>query len=149
MGDALRGPVVAVVNPAATRARRELRSELARALAPRGLAAVMVTRAQGEATALAAEAVAAGAAVVVAVGGDGTASDVAAALVDGSAVMAPLPAGGTNVFARSLGWPSAPDAGVAALGGALDRGATRDVVLGRVRAGPHDRTFCVNAGVGL
>jgi diacylglycerol kinase family enzyme len=63
--------------------------------------------------------------------------------------MAPVSAGSTNVFARSLGWPAAPHDAVAALGRALERARTREVLLGRIRAGPHDRTFCVNAGVGL
>ncbi len=143
------GPVVAVINPAATRTRRELRSELARALAPHELVSVVVTRAAGEARSLAAAAAAGGAGVVVAVGGDGTASEVADALAGTEVVMAPVSAGSTNVFARSLGWPADPHRAVAALGPALERGAWREVVLGRLRAGPHDRSFCVNAGLGL
>jgi diacylglycerol kinase family enzyme len=108
-----------------------------------------VTRAPGEARRLAADAATRGAGVVVAVGGDGTAGEVASALAGGPTVLAPVSAGSTNVFARSLGWPAAPGEAVAALGPALARGAWREVIIGRVRAGPHDRSFCVNAGVGL
>jgi diacylglycerol kinase family enzyme len=53
------------------------------------------------------------------------------------------------VFGRAMGWPGSPRAAVEALAGALERGASRRVVLGRVRAGSVDRVFVVNAGVGL
>src|SRR4249919_1107529 len=110
------GPVVAIVNPVATRTRRDLRAQLSRVLAERGLVGVKVTRARGEAAALAAEAAAEGAAVVVAVGGDGTVNEVSSALAGGPTVLAPVSAGSTNVFARSLGWPASPHEAVTALG---------------------------------
>jgi diacylglycerol kinase family enzyme len=98
---------------------------------------------------LAAEAAAAGARVVVALGGDGTANEVAAALAGGPAVIAIVPAGSTNVFARAIGWPAAPQNALVALAAALPGGATRPLVLGRLRAGSVDRVFCVNAGLGI
>jgi diacylglycerol kinase family enzyme len=146
---ALAGPVALIVNPAAARSGLGLRAEAVRLLAPYGLAAVHVTRGPGDARELARRAVADGAAVVAALGGDGTFGEVATALAGTPALMAPLPAGGANVFARSLGWPASPALALTRLGPALQAASTRRVVLGRIRAGVHDRDFCANAGVGL
>lgn len=60
------------------------------------------------ATALAAEAAHAGHQLVIAAGGDGTIHEVANGLLGSSAILAVLPAGTTNCFARDLGLP-APD----------------------------------------
>jgi diacylglycerol kinase family enzyme len=145
-----RGPVVLIVNPASTRARKGLARDAERVLAPLGLAEVMVTQGHGDAEDLARRAAALGAGVVVTVGGDGTVSQVAAALAGGSVALAPLPAGSTNVFARDLGWPARGDAALRDLAALLARGAEPvEVVLGRLRAGDVDRPFAVNAGAGV
>jgi diacylglycerol kinase family enzyme len=138
-----------VLNPAATRVRRTLRSEASRLLADHGLSEVLVSRGPGEAGELAARAVAGGAEIVVAMGGDGTLNEVAAALAGGAVPIAPLPAGGANVFARALGWPAEPEAALLALDAALARPRTRPLVLGRLRAGPNERIVCMNAGIAL
>lgn len=143
------GPVALVMNPAATRSGHAVRGEITRALAPHGLGWALTTRERGEAGALASQAVAEGAGVVVALGGDGTAAEVAGALAGGSVPMAPLPGGNANVFARALGWPAHPLPAVHALATALDAGRVREAGLGVVEAGGTRHVFTINAGVGI
>jgi diacylglycerol kinase family enzyme len=88
-------------------------------------------------------------------GGDGTANEVAGAVADSGVAMTALPAGGTNIFARALGWPAAPALALQSLVRALDRPHLRELRLGELTLGPgadgepRTRVFCVNAGVGL
>ncbi|HAZ27612.1 TPA: hypothetical protein DCY67_03195 [Candidatus Acetothermia bacterium] len=96
-----------ILNPTAdhgrARARQEeLRSVLARA----GLAAeIAVTGSPGDATGLARDAIRDGATVVAAAGGDGTAQEVAQALVGASVALGVLPMGSGNDYIRALGIP--------------------------------------------
>ena len=66
------------------------------------------TKRQGHATHLAQGAAHEGVDVVVAMGGDGTVNEVANGLAETQTPMAIIPAGGTNVLARSLGIPKDP-----------------------------------------
>ena len=145
-------PVALVVNPAATRASRTVRAEVARALSPLGLEWSLVTSGPGDAARLAREAADEGAAVVVSLGGDGVAGEVAGALAGGPVAMAPLPAGNANVFSRGLGWPNSTRAALPLLAAGLRERRLRDAGLGLLRiGGPEggERVFAVNAGVGL
>lgn len=63
------------------------------------------TEAAGHATVLAEEAAAAGHRLVLAAGGDGTLGEVANGLVDTETVLAPLPVGTANSFAKELRLP--------------------------------------------
>jgi len=141
--------VALIVNPIATRLRRGHRERVARALGPVGLEWALATEAPGDAARLARLAADRGAEVVVTLGGDGTAADVAGALAGRPVAMAPLPAGSTNVFGRAAGWPAALDVAIAALAARVASGETRALTLGRVEAGGVERTFCLNAGVGI
>jgi diacylglycerol kinase family enzyme len=145
-------PLALVVNPAATRSGPALRAQVTRALAPAGLEWSLVTRGPGDAARLAREAVAQGAAVVVTLGGDGVAGEVAGALAGGPVAMAPLPGGSANVFARAIGWPPSITPALRTLVPALAAGRVRDASLGLVRTGGPEgteRVFAVNAGVGI
>jgi diacylglycerol kinase family enzyme len=143
------GPVALIANPGAMRSSPAARSRVTRALAPAGLEWSFVTTGPGDAARLAREAVAQGAAAVVALGGDGVVGEVAGALAGGPVAMAPLPGGNANVFARAIGWPASLDQALPLLAPALAAGRTRDAALGLVRAGGMERVFVVNAGVGL
>jgi diacylglycerol kinase family enzyme len=144
-------PVALVVNPAATRTSSALRAEVTRALAPAGLEWSLVTSGPGDAARLAREAAEQGAAVVVSLGGDGIAGEVAGALADGPVAMAPLPGGNANVFSRAIGWPNSTRSALPLLTAALASGRVRDAALGllRVDADGAGRVFAVNAGIGL
>ncbi len=77
-------------------------------------------------------------------GGDGTVNEVVNGLAGTSTPLAVLPAGGVNVFARSLGLPE--DA-IEATGSLLERLETppRPISLGRI----DERYFTMSCGVGL
>ncbi len=143
------GPIALIVNPVATRSGREVRGRVVRALGPRGLGWVLVTRGPGDAAALATRAAAEGAGVVVTLGGDGTAAEAAGALAGGTVTMAPLPGGNANVFARALGWPNSPGRALPLLDAALAAGGARDAGLGEIEVGGRRRVFAINAGMGI
>jgi YegS/Rv2252/BmrU family lipid kinase len=90
---------------------------------------------------LAQEALERGPEAIVAAGGDGTVSAVAACLRGTGVAMAVLPVGTLNHFARDLGVPQDVDEAVAAIAA----GRRVAVDLGEV----NDRTFVNNASLGL
>ena len=79
--------------------------------------------------------------LIVAGGGDGTVSTVAAKLVDTGIVFGVLPLGTLNHFAKDLGLPLDLDDAVARIA----RGTVRRVDVGEV----NDRIFVNNSGLGL
>lgn len=101
-----------------------------------------VTRRAGDATYLARRAVYEGRRLIVAAGGDGTAREVAAALVGADAMLGLLPLGSAMNVGRSLGIPRDVPAALDLL-----RRAERveRIEVGRV----HDRLFLEVAGVGF
>lgn len=98
---------LAIVNPTAGKgAGARLVREVAGHLATAGVSAdVVATPAPGEAARLASAAVEDGYEVVIAVGGDGTANEVANGLVGTDVALALYPIGAGNDFARALGYP--------------------------------------------
>lgn len=108
-----------IVNPTARKGRAlarwpSIEAELARRLG--GPIDPLFTRAPGHATELAREALAGGARRLVAVGGDGTVNetlngllDPDGRLVEGDAVLCPVPAGTANELSRALGHLARPD----------------------------------------
>lgn len=90
------------------------------------------------------QAIARGADVIVAVGGDGTVSRVADALVGANACLAIVPAGTGNDLARSLGLPTEIDAALAL----VESGRVRAIDV--IRACPDDGapTYVVNVAAG-
>jgi diacylglycerol kinase (ATP) len=102
---------------------------------------VQVADSSSDATAAAAQA-AGSATIVVAVGGDGTVADVATGIFGSSAALAIIPAGSTNIAARSLGIPADP---AAALDLICGRYLLRSIDVGR----SDDRSFVHMAGAGF
>ncbi len=145
-----------IVNPASANGRtgrhfdaiaRAVRSEV-------GDFEALFTKARGDGCRLAKEALGAGGKLVVAVGGDGTASEVVDGLAgtarDGEAVFGFIPRGTGGDFRRSLGIP--PD--VAGAARALASRRERTVDLGRIELVGHDgravvRHFANVAGCGV
>lgn len=83
------------------------------------------TEGRGHATVLAHDAVQAGFARVVAVGGDGTMNEVAQALIGAPAALGLVPCGSGNGLALHLGWPTSPLLALQLIAG----GATRTAAL--------------------
>lgn len=103
--------------------------------------AVYMTREPGHATALARDAVAAGADLVLAVGGDGTVNEVAQALIGTSAALGVVPVGSGNGLARALRVPLRPPDALAA----LESGVRRRIDVGLLNGLP----FLNVAGLGF
>ena len=136
-----------LVNPRVSRLKAGVAEEVARRLGAGFAVSVAHTEAAGHATELAREAAEAGYDVVAALGGDGTVSEAASGLVGSPTPLACLPAGVTNVFARSIGMPRGPLAAAAALVEREEAGvlAVRAVDVGTV----NGHCFLYTAGVGF
>ncbi len=137
------GRTLAIVNPAAGKgAGRRLLSRLADDLSDDGIEAeIVATPGPGEAARLAAAAADDGYARVIAVGGDGTANEIANGLVGTDVVLALYPIGSGNDFARALGYPRSRRR----LGPFLAAARPRRVDVGDV----NGRVFLNAAGVGI
>lgn len=133
--------VRAILNPRAGVRARPTREAVERGRPTWSDYAVYLTREAGHATELAREAVAAGADLVVAVGGDGTVNEVARGLLGSPAALGIVPVGSGNGLARALRIPLRPEAALAALEG----GARRRVDVGFL----NGRPFLNVAGVGF
>lgn len=146
-----------IVNPAGTRVRTRTRVEVARTLARDHQLSVVQTTHRGHASTLARDALAAGAELLVVMGGDGTVNEVLNGLeVAGSArpgspteppgILLGLVGGGkTNVFARALGLPADPRKAANRLLTLLAAGSVREISLGEAGG----RRFAFGAGLGL
>jgi diacylglycerol kinase (ATP) len=132
---------LAVVNPVAGGGRA---ARVWTALSPGGVERV-ATHGPGHARDLARYAVARGVERVLAVGGDGTVSEVAAGLVGSGAALAIVPTGTGNDFARGIGIPAQPEL---ALRLALN-GTPRTMDLGCLGIDGVERTFVNVAGCGF
>ncbi len=133
--------VRAILNPRAGVRTGRIREAVERGRPSWSDYAVYLTREAGHATQLAGEAVAAGADLVVAVGGDGTVNEVARGLLGTSAALGIVPVGSGNGLARALRIPLRPEAALAA----LERGARRRIDVGFI----NGRPFLNVAGVGF
>ena len=104
-----------IANPHASRFSGRQRDRVVAALAAGHKVEVLQTGHPGQATELAAEAVAGGAEVVAVLGGDGTVNEVVNGLRDADAALGLLGGGRVNVLARGLGLPADPDRAAARL----------------------------------
>lgn len=123
---------------------------LAHALASECRLEVVETKARDHATELARNAVGEGFDAVVALGGDGTVNEIVNGLLSAGPrpslpALGVVPAGSTNVFARSLGLPNAPVEATSELLAALHGNRRRWLGLGQA----DERWFTFNAGLGL
>lgn len=132
-----------IVNPTASGLDGSAAERVVVALAPAFAVETVTTEARGHATALARAAAARGVDVVAVLGGDGTVSEAADGLAGTATALTPLPAGVTNVFARTLGARSDPVAAARLLAARVP--AARAVDLGLV----NGRHFLFSSGVGL
>jgi diacylglycerol kinase (ATP) len=121
----------AVLNPRAGLGARRARQALQGTHPVWGAIEVRETSHPGHARSLAREAVEAGADVVLAVGGDGTANETAEALLGTRAALGLVPMGSGNGLARTLRIPLTPRRALRALSGAVVRTMDVGVVNGR------------------
>lgn len=134
-----------ISNPAAGRGRgARAFPAAARSLASIGSVTEHVTRAPGDERRLVRDALDQGATTIAALGGDGTCSKVAAAMVEAGALcrFMPLAAGTGNDLAKSLGLPASDYAGMARI---AEDGADRLIDVGSVEG----RLFVNSVGFGF
>jgi len=146
---------VLVVNPNATTTSEQGRDLLVRALGNEVDLHVEYTMRRGHAVSLARDATREGVDLLVTLGGDGTVNEAVNGLLAGDRdpafgahrrpLLAVVPGGSTNVFARALGLPRDWAEGTQVILSALRAGRTRTIGLGRA----EDRYFTFCAGLGL
>ncbi len=133
--------VYAIWNPRAGVAARRALDALQEERSPWKDATVRATTAPGDAQAFAAEAVAAGAEIVLSMGGDGTANEAARGLLGSDVPLGIVPVGSGNGLARALRVPLEPARALHA----LESAARRRMDVGLVNGKP----FLNVAGVGF
>jgi diacylglycerol kinase family enzyme len=136
-------PATVIINCSAGNGHEEdVARELKQMFAAAGFEAVIVLAKSGdEMTAAARRALAEGAGLVVAGGGDGTINAVASVMVGSGVPFGVLPLGTLNHFAKDLGMPLGREEAVRALAG----GRLKKVDVGEV----NGRIFLNNSGLGL
>ena len=132
-----------ILNPAAgtVQTRQHVDAELRDLFRAAGREVEIVTLRPGEDADRAARNASARAAIVVAGGGDGTVSSVAAGIIDSTAALGVLPLGTLNHFAKAVRIPLGLPEAVAVIAA----GHTRQLDVGRV----NDRVFVNNSSVGV
>ncbi|SNR31755.1 Diacylglycerol kinase family enzyme [Haloechinothrix alba] len=145
-----------IVNPRATSTTPGVRDVISHALASRLTLTVAETSHRGHAAELAATAHQAGTDLVIAHGGDGTVNEIVNGMLGGEGrytrdtdprsapMIAVVPGGSANVFARSLGLPPDPLETTHLLLEAIAAESTRRIGLGSA----NGRLFTFSAGLG-
>lgn len=157
-----------IINPRATSISGGTVDRVVRELGPGLELDTVQTRYRGHARELAAAAGDYG--LVVTLGGDGTVNEVVNGLMDdgrerpdtrsGTAdaadlacldgpALAPLPGGGANVFARTLGLPPDPVLAAGHIAAAVRAGSSRAIGLGLATSAAEDRYFMFSSGLGV
>lgn len=139
-----------MVNPRATTTSTRVTDVLVHALSDELDLDVVMTTHKGHARTLGERALDEGLEVVVTLGGDGVIHEIVnGVLRDGPGpnvpILATVPGGSGNVFARALGLPQDPVEATGELLDAVRAGRTRDVGLGRA----NDVWVIANAGLGF
>ena len=137
-----------IINPRATAMTGRDAGLVVRALGSRLELDTRQTQYRGHAGELAAASAAQGYDLVVTFSGDGTVNEVVNGLMqapEGRPALAPIPGGGANVFARTLGLPAEAGGAVQRILSAVAAGTRRKIGLGLA----GDRYFTFSAGLGI
>ena len=139
-----------VVNPKATTTSPRVADVIVSALASSVDLDVTVTTHRGHASRLGQAAREEGLDLVLTLGGDGVVNEVVNGMLAAGPgpdvpLLAPVPGGSANVFARSLGLPVDPVEATGMVMELLREGQSRTIGLGRA----NERWFVANAGLGI
>jgi diacylglycerol kinase family enzyme len=137
-----------IINPRATAMTGRDAGLVVRALGSRLELDTRQTQYRGHAGELAAASASHGYDLVVTFSGDGTVNEVVNGLMqvpEGRPALAPIPGGGANVFARTLGLPADAGGAVQRILSAVAAGSRRKIGLGLA----EDRYFTFSAGLGI
>lgn len=133
-----------IVHPTATAVSPTSRVAVRRALAAHDVEEVETTG-RDHATVLAREAAAEGADAVVVLAGDGTTNEAANGLLGSDTALGVIPAGSTNVFARTLGLARKAGDAAVQVAEAMAQRSVRRIPVGRA----NDRMFMFHVGIGF
>jgi diacylglycerol kinase family enzyme len=137
-----------IINPRATAMTGRDAGLVVRALGSRLELDTRQTMYRGHAGELAAASASQGYDLVVTFSGDGTVNEVVNGLMrvpEGRPALAPIPGGGGNIFARTLGLPADAGGAVQHILSAVAAGTRRKIGLGLA----EDRYFTFSAGLGI
>lgn len=134
-----------IVNHTASSMTPRRRVRMQRELGHHHRLEVAETARRGHATRLARNAARDGVDVVVVAGGDGTLNEAADGLAGTQTALAPLPAGSTNVFARSIGMKNRIDPALEQVASAIERRSFQRIGLGN----GNGRHFLFHLGAGF
>ena len=137
-----------IINPRATAMTGRDAGLVVRALGSRLELDTRQTQYRGHAGELAAASASQGYDLVVTFSGDGTVNEVVNGLMQAPGerpALAPIPGGGANVFARTLGLPADAGGAVQHILSAVAAGTRRKIGLGLA----EDRYFTFSAGLGI
>ena len=137
--------VLLLVNDSASSTTARTRVLIHTALSQRHDTEVAFTNRRGHAARLARGAATTGTDAVVVLGGDGTLNEAANGVAGTDCVLAALPGGSTNVFARTIGTPDDPLVATEAVLDALEADSITSAGLGRTSG----RYFLFHCGMGL
>ena len=137
--------VLLLVNDSASSTTARTRVLIHTVLSARHDTEVAFTNRRGHAARLARGAATTGTDAVVVLGGDGTLNEAANGVAGTDCVLAALPGGSTNVFARTIGTPDDPLVATEAVLDALEAGSITSAGLGRTSG----RFFLFHCGMGL
>jgi diacylglycerol kinase family enzyme len=137
--------VLLLVNATASSVTARKRVLIRKLLAAEHEVEVAETSRRGHAARLARAAANDGFDVVVVLAGDGTLNEAADGLLRTATALAPLPGGSTNVYARTLGFPTDAIDATNELLRSLARDSTKRIGVGRA----NRRPFLFNTGIGF
>lgn len=143
-----------VVNTFATTTNDAIREVISATLAKSLELTVVHTQARNDATQIASAARSQGFDLVIGLGGDGTVNELANGLLaDGpnpnGPILAAVPGGNANVFARNMGFANDPIAATSQLLTALAEERFKTIGVGQITAPNFSRWFLFNSGIGL
>lgn len=141
--------VMLIVNPTATAVTPRRVGEVLHVLGRRHEVTVAETSERGDAARIARASADSGSSGIIVLGGDGTLNEAANGIVGSKVVLAPLPGGSTNVFARNIGLPRRILDAAGSVSDALSAGRSQRIGVGRVQADDRDpRVFVCHLGIG-
>jgi diacylglycerol kinase family enzyme len=143
-----------VVNTFATTTSESVRDVIAAALSNSLDLDIVHTSGRGDAIAFGASARAKGYELVIGLGGDGTLNELANGILqDGpdltGPILAAVPGGNANVFARNLGLPNDAVEATAQLLNSIEQKSIHTIGVGQIETDEVSRWFLFNAGFGL
>ncbi|MEY4900788.1 MAG: hypothetical protein RI895_1210 [Actinomycetota bacterium] len=143
-----------VVNTFATTTDESIREVVSATLSGSLDLTVVHTESRNDATQIAKTAQAQGYELVIGLGGDGTLNEIANGLLAAGPnplgpILAAIPGGNANVFARNMGFANDPITATNQLLGAVENKSFKEIGVGKISTANLSRWFLFNSGMGL